>query len=98
MQTLGEYQHKIVHRPGQQHGNAAGLSRLPYRQRKLVDKDQLNACNATNFVDSFTVRDQGTGAVTEFQARSEEEHKIEPNLVRLLVLERRWIIEQFKNT
>ena len=36
-------------------------------------------------------------AVTELQARSVEEHMIEPDSVRLLVLERRWTVEQLKN-
>ena len=63
----------------------------------MVDKDQLNMCNATNFVDSFTVRDPGTGTATELQARSMEEHKIESDSVRPFVLERRWTVEQLKN-
>ena len=68
MQTPGNID-KIAHRPGQRYGRADGLGQMPCRQFKMMDKDRVNLCNATNFRNNSIIRDTGAGTVADFRSQ-----------------------------
>ena len=58
LESLSAFDFEIEHRPGRQHRNADGLSRIPCKQYKILDWEELHVCAVTTSWDEKLKKDK----------------------------------------